>query len=61
MITGYGGFYGEPENQGYYVGAEAVDFQYQVSFLSWYILDDHLPDLCKYLNFCLFYLGHASG
>ncbi|XP_058722841.1 YTH domain-containing protein ECT4-like isoform X2 [Vicia villosa] len=30
MITGYGGFYGEPENQGYYVGAEAVDFQYPV-------------------------------
>ncbi|CAI8587447.1 unnamed protein product [Vicia faba] len=27
---GYGGFYGEPENQGYYVGAEAVDFQYPV-------------------------------
>ncbi|MCH91143.1 YTH domain family protein, partial [Trifolium medium] len=26
---GYGGFYGEPENQGYYVGAaDAVDFQY---------------------------------
>jgi hypothetical protein len=34
MITGYGGFYGEPENQGYYVGAaDAVDFQYPVSFL----------------------------
>ncbi|XP_045799637.1 YTH domain-containing protein ECT4-like isoform X1 [Trifolium pratense] len=28
---GYGGFYGEPENQGYYVGAaDAVDFQYPV-------------------------------
>lgn len=35
MITGYGGFYGETENQGYYVGADAaVDLQYPVSFLS---------------------------
>jgi len=33
MITGYGGFYGEQENQGYYVGADALDFQYPVSFL----------------------------
>jgi hypothetical protein len=42
MITGYGGFYGEPENQGYYVGAaDAVDFQYPVSFLRaglWFFL-----------------------
>jgi hypothetical protein len=39
MITGYGGFYGEPENQGYYVGAaDAVDFQYPVSFLSWFMV-----------------------
>ncbi|XP_024632100.1 YTH domain-containing protein ECT2 isoform X3 [Medicago truncatula] len=30
MITGYGGFYGEQENQGYYVGADAMDFQYPV-------------------------------
>ncbi|XP_057451493.1 YTH domain-containing protein ECT4-like isoform X2 [Lotus japonicus] len=30
MITGYGGYYGESDNQGYYVGAEAVDFQYPV-------------------------------
>ncbi|XP_027190426.1 YTH domain-containing protein ECT4 isoform X2 [Cicer arietinum] len=30
MITGYGGFYGEQENQGYYVGPDAVDFQYPV-------------------------------
>lgn len=35
MITGYGGYFGESDNQGYYVGAEAVDFQYPVSFLSW--------------------------
>jgi len=34
MITGYSGFYGEQENQGYYVGADAMDFQYPVSFLS---------------------------
>lgn len=27
---GYGGFYGEQENQGYYVGADAMDFQYPV-------------------------------
>ncbi|XP_025610054.1 YTH domain-containing protein ECT2 isoform X2 [Arachis hypogaea] len=30
MITGYGGFFGEPDNQGYYVGADAVDLQYPV-------------------------------
>ncbi|XP_061375351.1 YTH domain-containing protein ECT4-like isoform X2 [Gastrolobium bilobum] len=30
MITGYGGFFGEPESQGYYVGADAVDLQYPV-------------------------------
>jgi hypothetical protein len=44
MITGYGGFYGEPENQGYYVGAaDAVDFQYPVSFLRvglWFFCHD---------------------
>jgi hypothetical protein len=39
MITGYGGFYGEPENQGYYVGAaDAVDFQYPVSFFSCFMV-----------------------
>ncbi|KAK7271366.1 hypothetical protein RJT34_27195 [Clitoria ternatea] len=27
---GYGGFYGESDNQGYYVGADAVDLQYPV-------------------------------
>ncbi|KAL1300133.1 hypothetical protein HN51_044818 [Arachis hypogaea] len=27
---GYGGFFGEPDNQGYYVGADAVDLQYPV-------------------------------
>ncbi|QHO27314.1 uncharacterized protein [Arachis hypogaea] len=27
---GYGGFFEEPDNQGYYVGADAVDLQYPV-------------------------------
>lgn len=27
---GYGGFFGEPDSQGYYVGADAVDLQYPV-------------------------------
>lgn len=34
MITGYGGFYGESDNQAYYVGADAVDLQYPVSLFS---------------------------
>jgi len=34
MITGYGGFFGESDNQGYYVGADAMDLQYPVSLLS---------------------------
>lgn len=35
MITGYGGFYGESDNQGYYVGADAVDLQYPVGLSIW--------------------------
>lgn len=64
MITGYGGFFGEQDNQGYYVGADAMDLQYPVSFSSWSMVwsyDDGVMVQCFYVvDFFFAYLVNSG-
>lgn len=42
MFTGYDGYYGELDNQGYYVGGDGMEFQYPVSMSISYLIEIYM-------------------